>query len=306
MSDPNEVTPNTSEMPADLPTADALDEVTAEAPVTTKAAPITAAELDAPPRPEGLDDFRRKKYSIEFDERTLIWAIVGVLSLLVIVEGALIVGLRGRVKDLESGTTVLTGQPADAVQTTGGAMSWGEGGAETSGWGETGTTGTTGGSWGSEGTGETGTGTGTGTGTTTGGWGTEGTGETSSGWGSPSGEGAAGAGGPPAETVGAMGSGTLPDGAEALLQGSEVMKRLEVFITAQGVDSVAADSLRNVVGESQAILIDIDRKVAAGEKSQAEAEHLIAMEKGRVKAAVETLLGLEAAAALELQVVQGG
>lgn len=358
MTDPSEGTQKPVRQPADVPTADALTETAetppAEAPAPAEVAPPAPAAApspvqapatnpyDAPPSTEGLDAFRRKKYNVEFDERTLIWGIIVVLSVLTLFQVFTILGLRGRVASLEKGTTSMTGQPADAVQTTGGAMSWGQdttstgaagwgstdggstGTATDSGWGAAAGTDTSASGWGAAGgTGETGA---AGTaGTTDGGtpgasWGapgvTEGAGATdgagatpedgaggdaSSGWGATP-----GAGGQPQGTVGAMGSGTLPDGALASLKGSAVMKQLEVFITDNSIDAVAADSLRNLVGESQAIQIDINRQVAAGQKSPTDGEVLKGKEKARVKAALETLLGLEGAKALEGQVLQGG
>ena len=105
------------------------------------------------------------------------------------------------------------------------------------------------------------------------------------GWGT-----ATGAGGNPEGTVGAMGSGTLPAATAAAVQGSAVMKSLEEFIETNAIDAVVADSLRNVVGESLAILQDIDNKVAAGQ-NPADAAVMKTKEHDRVKAAVVTLLG---------------
>ena len=264
---------------------------------TTNETPPITDDLDSPPAAQGLGEFRRKRYSIEFDERTLIWAIVGVLSLLVIVEGVSILRLRSRVKDLEGAAS--TGTPANAVQSTGGSMSWGASGDTA--WGTGTTDGEDAGGTDTPGTDSAGTGaTGTGWGatTTTGGWGTAPPGEPggttepgadasggATGWGT-----ATGAGGNPEGTVGAMGSGTLPAATAAAVQGSAVMKSLEEFIETNAIDAVVADSLRNVVGESLAILQDIDNKVAAGQ-NPADAAVMKTKEHDRVKAAVVTLLG---------------
>ncbi len=144
---------------------------------TTNETPPVPDDIDAPPAAQGLDEFRRKRYSIEFDERTLIWAIVAALSLLVIVEGVSILRLRSRVKDLEGAAS--TGTPANAVQNTGGSMSWGDSGD--SAWGKDTTDGAD-----TDGAGTTGadptetgtTGAGRGATPTTGGWGTAPPGET--------------------------------------------------------------------------------------------------------------------------------
>lgn len=358
MTDPSEGTQKPAQQVTDVPAAEALADTAetapAEVPAPAEVAPPAAAPMpvqapapnayDAPPASEGLDAFRRKKYNVEFDERTLIWGIIVVLSLLTLFQGFHVLKLKSRISDLEKGTTSATGQPADAVQTTGGAMSWGQdttstgaagwgstdggsaGTATGSGWGATAGTDTAAGGtggWGATGgTGETGA---AGTaGTTDGGtpgasWGAPGAtdgagatdgggatpeagagGDTSSGWGATP-----GAGGQPQGTVGAMGSGTLGADALASLKGSAVMKKLEVFISDNTIDAVAADSLRNLVGESQSILIDIDRQVTAGQKSPTDGEVLKGKEKARVKAALETLLGLEGAKALEEQVLGG-
>jgi len=79
------------------------------------------------------------------------------------------------------------------------------------------------------------------------------------------------------------------------------MKALEDFVAANDIDAVAADSLRNLVGESQAILQDIDRQVIAG-LNPAEAEVKKAKESERVKAAIVTLVGPVTGAALQAHI----
>lgn len=253
------------------------------------------AGFEDPPEVDGLEALKRRKVSIEVDERTLLWAVLAVLSLLVVVEGFSIIGLRSRVKGLEGGGAVGSAHTATggSAGTVTGSDEGGTGQVSAPGWGSPGATGSGGST--SDGLDAPGPGTGAGdSGSTTGETGAGAAGEPGAGgWAATDVE------GPSAEPPAAVGGTSGPDNAAT-------MQRLEAFIAAQGIDAVAGDSLRNLVGESLVVIQDIESKAMRGEISQVDRQLYVAKEGARVKAALQTLLGDSQATSLETSVLLGG